>query len=172
MMINTTNTYMLNSNFGENTLSRYKKYEKVGNGTYGVVYKAVDIETNEIVALKKMILEVENEGVPSTAIREISLLREIQQKNIVGYLLYFCLSHIKNIQHRLKDVVIEEKKLYLVFEFLDKDLKVLLESYPKEEFLDSMLIKVSNLQIFSKKKLTFIIEIPLSNLIRYSCMSF
>jgi len=68
---------MLTNNFGENPLSRYKKLEKVGSGTYGVVYKALDVETNEIIALKKMILEVENEGVPSTAIREISLLREV-----------------------------------------------------------------------------------------------
>jgi cyclin-dependent kinase 1 len=75
----------LNQNFGESPLRRYKREEKVGNGTYGVVYKAKDLETGETVALKKMILEVENEGVPSTAIREISLLREVQFKNIVGY---------------------------------------------------------------------------------------
>ena len=42
----------------------------------------------------------------------------------------------------LKDVVIDEKKLYLVFEFLDKDLKAVLESYPKDEFLEPMLVKV------------------------------
>jgi serine/threonine protein kinase len=115
---------MLDQNFGENPLSRYKRIEKVGNGTYGVVYKAEDTTNKEIVALKKMILEVENEGVPSTAIREISLLREIQHKNIVG----------------LKDVVIEDKKLYLVFEFLDRDLKALLESLGND-FLDPMVVK-------------------------------
>jgi serine/threonine protein kinase len=74
---NFENKEILSSNFCENPLSRYKKLEKVGNGTYGVVYKAIDLETNEIVALKKMILEVENEGVPSCAIREICLLREV-----------------------------------------------------------------------------------------------
>lgn len=56
----------------------------MGYGTYGVVYKAIDLFNKEVVALKKMILEVESEGVPSTAIREISLLREINHKNIVG----------------------------------------------------------------------------------------
>lgn len=44
--------------FGENSSSKYEKLEKVGNGTYGVVYKARDKEYNEFVALKRMIFEV------------------------------------------------------------------------------------------------------------------
>jgi serine/threonine protein kinase len=53
-------------------------------GTYGVVYKAKDLRTNTIVALKKIRLEAEDEGVPSTAIREISLLKELSRDdNIV-----------------------------------------------------------------------------------------
>ena len=52
-------------------------------GTYGVVYKARDVTTNQIVALKKIRLEAEDEGVPSTAIREISLLKELKDENIV-----------------------------------------------------------------------------------------
>jgi serine/threonine protein kinase len=52
-------------------------------GTYGVVYKARDVSTNQIVALKKIRLEAEDEGVPSTAIREISLLKELKDDNIV-----------------------------------------------------------------------------------------
>ena len=57
--------------------------EKIGEGTYGVVYKARDRLTNETIALKKIRLEQEDEGVPSTAIREISLLKEMQHGNIV-----------------------------------------------------------------------------------------
>lgn len=60
-----------------------------------------------IVALKKIRLEAEDEGVPSTAIREISLLKELQHKNVV----------------RLLEVLHNDAKLYLVFEFLQKDLK-------------------------------------------------
>ena len=64
-------------------MDRYVKIEKIGEGTYGVVYKARDKSSSEILALKKIRLEAEDEGVPSTAIREISLLKELQHPNIV-----------------------------------------------------------------------------------------
>jgi cyclin-dependent kinase len=92
-------------------MDRYQKMEKVGEGTYGVVYKARDITSGSVVALKKIRLEAEDEGVPSTAIREISLLKELKDDNIV----------------RLLDIVHADQKLYLVFEFLDVDLKRYIE---------------------------------------------
>lgn len=61
----------------------YEKIEKIGEGTYGVVYKARSKKTGQFVAMKKIRLESEDEGVPSTAIREISLLKELQHPNIV-----------------------------------------------------------------------------------------
>ena len=70
-----------------NGVAQYEKTEKIGEGTYGVVYKGKDRHTNETIALKKIRLEQEDEGVPSTAIREISLLKEMQHRNIVRYLL-------------------------------------------------------------------------------------
>jgi len=91
-------------------MEQYEKLEKVGEGTYGIVYKAKDA-TGEIYALKTIRLEAEDEGIPSTAIREISLLKELQHPNIV----------------RLCDVIHTERKLTLVFEFLDQDLKKLLD---------------------------------------------
>ncbi|KAG5414961.1 hypothetical protein IGI04_002528 [Brassica rapa subsp. trilocularis] len=95
-------------------MDQYEKVEKIGEGTYGVVYKARDKVTNETIALKKIRLEQEDEGVPSTAIREISLLKEMQHSNIV----------------KLQDVVHSEKRLYLVFEYLDLDLKKHMDSSP------------------------------------------
>ncbi|OQR99064.1 cell division protein kinase [Achlya hypogyna] len=91
-------------------MDRYKKIEKngaIGEGTYGVVYKALDLKTQEIVALKRIRLEVEDEGIPSTALREISILRELEHPNIV----------------KLLNCLQDAGKLYLVFEFVDRDLK-------------------------------------------------
>lgn len=92
-------------------MERYQKLEKIGEGTYGVVYKAKDKHTQNIIALKRIRLEVEDEGIPSTAIREISLLKELRHPNIV----------------RLYDVVHTERKLALIFEYLDQDLKKYLD---------------------------------------------
>jgi len=89
-----------------------KKYERVekkplGEGTYGEVYKAVDRATNTVVAMKRMKLDQEDEGVPSTAIREVSLLKELNHPNIV----------------KLMDVFCSQKKLFLIFEFVEQDMK-------------------------------------------------
>ena len=66
-------------------MDNYEKLEKIGEGTYGIVYKGRDRASGQIVALKKIRLETEDEGVPSTAIREISLLKELKHPNIVKY---------------------------------------------------------------------------------------
>ncbi|KAF1999251.1 Pkinase-domain-containing protein [Amniculicola lignicola CBS 123094] len=98
-------------------MENYQKMEKIGEGTYGVVYKARDLTSKDqrIVALKKIRLEADDEGVPSTAIREISLLKEMNDPNIVRLL---------NIVHA------DGHKLYLVMEYLDLDLKKYMESLP------------------------------------------
>lgn len=61
----------------------YVTLQKIGEGTYGIVYKARDTVTQQIVAMKKIRLESEEEGVPSTAIREVSILKELTHENIV-----------------------------------------------------------------------------------------
>jgi len=93
-------------------LDKYEKLQKIGEGTYGVVYKAKNRETGQFIALKKIRLENEDEGIPSTAIREISILKEMIHPTIVSLL----------------DVVNYDNKLYLVFEFLDQDLKKYMDS--------------------------------------------
>jgi len=94
-------------------MDRFRRLEKLGEGTYGVVYKARDVNTGDTLALKKIRLDAEDEGIPSTAIREISLLKQLQHPNIV----------------RLYDVILTDQKLTLVFEFLDQDLKKYLDSF-------------------------------------------
>lgn len=93
-------------------MDRYQKIEKLGEGTYGIVYKAQNKKTGEIVALKRIRLDNEEEGIPCTAVREISLLRELHHPNIV----------------KLHDILHTEKKLTLVFEYLDSDLKKYLDT--------------------------------------------
>ena len=58
-------------------IDKNEKIEVIGEGTYGIVYKARDTDTDQIYALKKIRLESEDEGIPSTAIREIALLKEL-----------------------------------------------------------------------------------------------
>lgn len=103
-------------------MERYERLAKIGEGTYGVVYKAREVTTGKMIALKKIRLEQEDEGVPSTAIREISILKELAHPNVVNF----------------KDVVHADKKLYLVFEYLDQDLKRYMDSV---ELLRPALIK-------------------------------
>lgn len=103
-------------------MERYRHLSKIGEGTYGVVYKACDVDSGKMIALKKIRLEQEDEGVPSTAIREISILKELSHPNVVDF----------------KDVVHSDKKLYLVFEYLDQDLKRYMDSV---KLLSPVLIK-------------------------------
>jgi len=93
-------------------MERFRRLEKLGEGTYGIVYKARDVNTGDTLALKKIRLDTTDEGIPSTALREISLLKQLQHPNIV----------------RLYDVILTDQKLTLVFEFLDQDLKKYLDS--------------------------------------------
>lgn len=66
----------------------------------------------------------ETEGVPSTAIREIALLKDLNHHSIV----------------QLYDVIISDASLYMVFEYLDMDLKKLLEK--GKECFTHALVKV------------------------------
>lgn len=106
-------------------MAKYRKTEKsLGEGTYGVVYKAKNIETGQTVAMKKIRLEVEDEGIPSTALREISVLRTLDHPNVV----------------KLLDVEHSDNRLYLVFEFIDQDLSKHMKSVQSKR-LDPKIVK-------------------------------
>ena len=79
-----------------------------------MVFKGRDKVTGKVLALKQIRLEQDEEGIPSTAIREISLLRDLRHQNVVALL----------------DVVHEDGKLHLIFEYLDSDLKKHMEASP------------------------------------------
>ncbi|XP_052519612.1 cyclin-dependent kinase 16 isoform X1 [Budorcas taxicolor] len=98
------------SEIGFGKLETYIKLDKLGEGTYATVYKGKSKLTDNLVALKEIRLEHE-EGAPCTAIREVSLLKDLKHANIVT----------------LHDIIHTEKSLTLVFEYLDKDLKQYLD---------------------------------------------
>lgn len=104
---------------------KYEKLEKLGEGTFGVVYRAKIIQTGEEVALKKIRKQQDEEGVPSSALREIALLKELQHVNVV----------------RLIEVVNTIKKLTLVFEYVPKDLKMIIDETNGGKGLDKLDIK-------------------------------
>jgi len=112
-------------------MENYIKVEKIGEGTYGVVYKGKHKKTGKVVALKKIRIENEDEGVPSTAIRELSILKELVHPNVVSLL----------------DVLMQESRIYLVFEFLSMDLKKYLDSIPDGQFMDKELVKSYTYQL-------------------------
>ncbi|CAH1784514.1 unnamed protein product [Owenia fusiformis] len=94
------------SELGFGKIESYTKLDKLGEGTYATVFKGKSLLTDNLVALKEIRLEHE-EGAPCTAIREVSLLRDLKHNNIVT----------------LHDIIHTEKSLTLVFEYLEKDLK-------------------------------------------------
>ncbi|KAE8581978.1 hypothetical protein XENTR_v10019894 [Xenopus tropicalis] len=112
------------SEIGFGKLETYIKLDKLGEGTYATVYKGRSKLTENLVALKEIRLEHE-EGAPCTAIREVSLLKDLKHANIVT----------------LHDIIHTERTLTLVFEYLDKDLK---------QYLDDCgnLINLHNVKLF------------------------
>ena len=76
-------------------------------------------------ALKKIRLESEEEGIPSTAIREISILKELTHPNVVA----------------LREVIHTNRKLVLVFEFLEFDLKKYMSGFSREQGLDPRIVQ-------------------------------
>lgn len=107
-------------------MNNYVIMEKIGEGTYGVVYKAKCKVNNKIVAMKKIRVEGEEEGVPATTIREVTLLRELTHENIV----------------RLVDVVMTgSKAIHLVFEYMTMDLRKHLDTLPENKIVDGAVVK-------------------------------
>ncbi|KAJ1906316.1 kinase subunit of RNA polymerase II carboxy-terminal domain kinase I [Coemansia sp. IMI 209127] len=85
----------------------YTRISMVGEGTYGKVYKARNRESGQIVALKRMRVEMDREGFPITAMREIRLLKQLKHPNITQVL----------------DVLPDgSNAVYVVMEYMDYDL--------------------------------------------------
>ncbi|CDS10671.1 hypothetical protein LRAMOSA11157 [Lichtheimia ramosa] len=105
---------------GASQIKEYQFQQKLGEGTFGEVHKGVHKSTGAVVALKRILMHNEKEGIPITAIREIKILKQLRHKNIVP----------------LTDLAVdrgdpakkEQGSVYMVFPYMDHDLAGLLEN--------------------------------------------
>ncbi|KAG8173219.1 hypothetical protein JTE90_014277, partial [Oedothorax gibbosus] len=101
-------------------VSKYEKLAKIGQGTFGEVFKARHRGTRKIVALKKVLMENEKEGFPITALREIKILQLLKHENVVN-LIEICRTKASNYNR-------SKSTFYLVFDFCEHDLAGLLSN--------------------------------------------
>lgn len=108
----------------------YTRVGALGSGTYGEVFRARDMSTGELVAVKKIKMDNEKEGFPITAIREIKILSELanatdelngvpMRNNII------CLREI--VRSNIHQVNAYKGSIYMVFDYMNHDLAGLLE---------------------------------------------
>ncbi|XP_059621424.1 cyclin-dependent kinase 7 [Phlebotomus argentipes] len=94
--------------------NKYEKLDFLGEGQFATVYKARDVDTDRIVAVKKIKIgsrEEAQDGINRTALREIKLLLELHHENVIGLL----------------DVFGHKSNVSLVFDFMDTDLEVIIK---------------------------------------------
>ncbi|KAI9311046.1 kinase-like domain-containing protein [Dichotomocladium elegans] len=118
-------------------VDEFEKLNRVGEGTYGVVYRVKDKKTRQVVALKKIRMERETDGMPISSLREISILKRMSHPNIVN----------------VTDVAVGSKleSIFLVMEYCEQDLGTLLDMVPTPYTpSESKDLKMSNLLLTSK----------------------
>lgn len=108
---------------GCRSVEEFQCLNRIEEGTYGVVYRAKDKRTDEVVALKRLKMEKEKEGFPITSLREINTLLKGQHPNIVT----------------VREIVVGSNmdKIFIVMDYVEHDLKSLIETmkHKKQVFL-------------------------------------
>lgn len=119
---------------GCRSVEEFECLNRIEEGTYGVVYRAKDKKTGELVALKRLKMEKEREGFPITSLREIDTLLKAQHRNIVT----------------VREIVVGSNmdKIYLVMDYVEHDLKSLMQYSMKNPFMTSE-VKTLMLQLLS-----------------------
>ncbi|XP_030379846.1 cyclin-dependent kinase 10 [Scaptodrosophila lebanonensis] len=112
-------------------VAEFEKLNRVGEGSYGIVYRARDTRSNEIVALKKVRMDQEKDGLPVSGLREIMILKKCNHENIV----------------HLREVVVGKSldSIFLVMDYCEQDLASLLDNM-SQPFTESE-VKCITLQV-------------------------
>ncbi|KAG0202989.1 serine/threonine protein kinase, CMGC, CDC2/CDK sub [Mortierella sp. GBA30] len=107
---------------GCSQLKDFEMVDKLGEGTFGQVevHKARRKGSGELLALKRILMHNENEGIPITALREIKILKRLRHENIVPL-------HDIAIQHGSRGQR-SRSSVYMVFPYMDHDLSGLLNN--------------------------------------------
>lgn len=125
-----------------NTVENYDKINDIEEGAYGWVARAKDLRTGKVVALKRLKLEEPSAGggggggsggrvgLPETGLREIQILKDCSHRNVVA--LHEVVVNDAAARDRRQPI----ESLFLVLEFVEHDLKSVLEDMP-EPFLAS-----------------------------------
>jgi serine/threonine protein kinase len=108
----------------------FKRLEKLGEGSYGVVFKVLEITTNKIMAMKEIKMNLYGEGISATTLREISILSALNNKEY-GH---------QNIV-KLLGIIYKPQSIFLLFNYFFCDLRVFLDNHPKNVFMDTILLK-------------------------------
>lgn len=121
----------------EKRLAEFRKLRKIGEGTYGEVYEAMDTINNRRVAMKKLRIENKDEGIPITALREMCILKHLHHENVV----------------ELYEIIQDVDKIVLIFEYADMDLKMYID---KEKGIRD--VKIIQVSIFLNNLLHFLVS--------------
>jgi len=84
-------------------MEKYEKISKIGEGSYGIVFKCRNRDTGQIVAIKKFVESEDDPLIKKIALREIRMLKQLKHFNLVNLL----------------EVFRRKRKLHLVFEYCD-----------------------------------------------------
>ena len=95
-------------------MDKYEKICKIGEGSYGVVFKCRHKELNQVVAIKKFVESEDDPLIKKIALREIRMLRQLKHHNLVN----------------LIEVFKRKRRLHLVFEYCDHTLLNELDANP------------------------------------------
>jgi serine/threonine protein kinase len=93
--------------------------EKLGKGTFGSVYKVHNLDSNLLYAIKKIKLDVDREGIPSTVLREISILKSSNHPNVV----------------KIENIAIGNKTIEICLEYFPLDLRKFIEKYKNNDII-------------------------------------